>query len=409
MDASLSSGGLAPAPTWNIMLVEGYMSRIIAACALLVVLTAACTPRPSLPHTDLPTADGHTGQPPAAPSPTATSSILSDEALAAELGAYMEQQAANLSFSGAALVARRGNVLLQKGYGAASRRWKRPNTEHTQFRIASISKEFTAVAILLLQAQGKLDVHDHMCVYMPDCPPAWADITLHQLLTHTSGIPNDSDLPEYTSYQATPAAPAELMQRLVDLPLEFPPGETWKYSNSGYLVLGTVIEQASGLPYEQFLEENIFTPLGMTNTGILGATHLASGYANCCDLTPADTSDPTVDYAAGGLYSTVGDLYIWDQALFDDQFLSPDLRKMAFTPYEYMTDFGGLSYGYGCMVGEMVGHHVVGHTGRLEGYLALNFYFPDEQVAVILLANQRNPPVTSIFTQLASMVLKPAY
>jgi CubicO group peptidase (beta-lactamase class C family) len=323
----------------------------------------------------------------------------------------MEQQAANLSFSGAALVARRGRVLLRKGYGAASRRWKRPNSERTQFRIASISKQFTAVAILLLQGRGKLDVHDHVCDYISDCPAAWADITLHQLLTHTSGIHNLYADPGYTAWQATPAAPAEVMQHYIELPLDFPPGTSWNYTNSGYDLLGQVIERASGLPYEKFLRENIFTPLGMRDTGLLGATHQASGYANSFDLTPADTSHPMVDYASGGLYSTVGDLYLWDQALFDDSFLPADLRDLAFTAYEFMPQSGGLSYGYGFMVGELPelnGHRLVGHTGRIEGFLTANFYFPDEQAAVILLANQRDPSLNSIFIQLASRVLEPA-
>ena len=375
------------------------MSRLVCTLVLLALVSAACTPPASHP---------------AAVPPTAASSTLSDEALASELEAYMGQQAANLSFSGAALVARRGHVLLQKGYGASSRRWKRPNTERIQFRIASISKQFTAVAILLLQARGKLDVHDHMCDYISDCPPAWADITLHQLLTHTSGIRGQYDDPTYPAWQATPQTPAEVMQRFADWPLEFAPGTSWKYSDSGYLVLGRIIERVSGMPYGQFLEDNIFTPLGMRDTGYLHATHLASGYGNSYELTPAEAADPSVDYAAGGLYSTVGDLYLWDRALFDDQFLSPNLREMAFTPYERVPSFAGAdntSYGYGFMLGQLrqpYGQPFIAHGGRAEGYSAMNAYFPDEQVAIVLLGNQRNPPVTGIFTQLASMVFEPA-
>ncbi len=372
------------------------MSRLVCTLALLIFGSAACSVPPSLP--------------PAA----AASSTLSDEALAAELEAYMDQQAANLSFSGAALVAREGHLLLQKGYGAASRRWQRPNTLRTQFRIASISKEFTAVAILLLQARGKLDVRDHACDYISDCPPAWADITLHQLLTHTSGIRDQYDDPTYPTWQATPETPAEVMERFADWPLEFAPGTSWKYTNSGYLVLGRIIERVSGMPYGQFLQENIFTPLGMRDTGYLHATRLASGYDNCCDLTPAEAADPSVDYAAGGLYSTVGDLYLWDRALFNDQFLSSDLRETAFTPYERVPGFGGINitgYGYGFMLGELrqpYGQPLIAHGGRAEGYSAMNAYFPDDDVTVILLGNQRNPPVTGIFVGLAFMVFDAA-
>ncbi len=386
---------------WNRILVEGHMSKLVWALTLLAILVAACTP---------PAASAPAGLP-AQASATAT-----DQALATELAAYMKQQAANLAFSGAALVARRGKILLLQGYGSADRRWKRPNTAQTQFRIASISKEFTAVAVVLLQGQGKLDVHDHMCNYIPACPVAWTEITLHQLLTHTSGIHDLYEQPGYEAWQATPATPSEVMRHFIDLPLDFPPGTSWRYTDSGYQLLGEVVEQVSGQPYGQFLKDNIFTPLGLEHTGIRGATNPALGYNNCCDLTPADTSDSTVDFASGDLYSTVSDLYIWDRALFNDGFLSPALRTLIFTPYETMTDFGGLrpatsgmSYGYGTMVGNMYGHRLIGHTGRLDGYSSLDFYFPDDQVAVILLGNQRNPPVTgSIVIQLVSMVLKSA-
>jgi CubicO group peptidase (beta-lactamase class C family) len=380
------------------MLVEGHTTRLVCALAFLTLVAAACTPLAS--HS--PTV-----------APTAASSTPSDEALSAELEAYMGQQAANLSFSGAALVARRGHILLQRGYGSADRRRKLPNTERTQFRIASITKQFTAVAILLLHSRGKLDVREHLCDYISDCPAAWAEITLHQLLTHTSGIHNLYADPDYTAWQATPAAPAEVMQHYIDLPLDFAPGTSWSYTNSGYDLLGQVIERASGLTYEGFLRENIFQPLAMRDTGLLGATRQAAGYGNSYELAPAETSHPVVDYAAGGLYSTVGDLYLWDQALFNDQFLSPQLRAMAFTPYEPVPGFSGVhitSYGYGFMLGQLrepYDQHFIAHGGRLDGYSAMNAYFPDEQVAVVLLGNQRDPPVTGIFTQLATMVFEP--
>src|SRR5512143_45164 len=244
------------------MLVEGCMRGLISSLALVMLITAACTPPAYSPR---------------AVPPAEASSTPSDQALAAELGSYMTQQAANLSFSGTALVARRGKILLLRGYGSANRRLKRPNAAQTQFRIASISKEFTAVAVLLLQERGQLDVHDRMCVYISDCPPVWADITVHQLLTHTSGVHDLYEQPGYTAWQATPAAPAEVMRHFIDLPLDFPPGQSWRYTDSGYQLLGQIVERASGVAYGQFLEENIFTPLGMRNTGILGATRLALG------------------------------------------------------------------------------------------------------------------------------------
>ncbi len=327
----------------------------------------------------------------------------------------MDRQAESLSFSGAALVARDGKILLQRGYGLADRQSKRPNTEQTRFRIASITKEFTAVAILLLQARGKLDVRDHVCDYISDCPAAWGDITLHQLLAHTSGIREHYADPSYPAWQETPVTPVEDMERFAAWPLEFAPGTSWKYSNSGYVVLGLIIERVSGMPYGQFLEENIFAPLGMRDTGYLEPRDLAAGYGNSFEIPTAVHADPSVDYAAGGLYSTVGDLYLWDRALFNDQFLSPGLRAMAFTPYVHVPGSSGLDnvgYGYGFMIGQLrqpcSSQSVILHGGLAEGYSAMNAYFPDEQVAIVLLGNQRNPPVTGTFLGLACMVFEPA-
>ncbi len=362
------------------------MSRVACTFALLVFISAACSGP--------------------APAPSAGS----DEALAAELSSYMDQRAANLSFSGAALVARDDKILLQRGYGLADRQSKRPNTERTRFRIASITKEFTAVAILLLQGRGKLDVRDPACDYISDCPAAWADITLHQLLAHTSGIRGQYEDPTYPAWQETPVTPAEGMERFADWPLDFAPGTSWKYSNSGYLVLGRIIESVSGMPYGQFLRENIFAPLGMRDTGYLEPGELASGYGNSYEMPTAVKADPSVDYASGGLYSTVGDLYLWDRALFDDGFFSPDLREMAFTRYEQVPGFGRVdntAYGYGFMLGQLrqpYGQSVILHGGRAEGYSTMNAYFPAEHLTIILLGNQRNPPVNGIFVDLACLV-----
>jgi CubicO group peptidase (beta-lactamase class C family) len=148
----------------------------------------------------------------------------------------------------------------------------------------------------------------------------------------------------------------------------------------------------------------------MTGTGLRNIPQdLALGYENSFTLTPAAMADPSIEYAAGGLYSTVGDLYRWDKALFTDELLPQDLRDKMFTAYEAMPDSGGLSYGYGCQIGNMNGHRVVGHSGILEGYSTMNVYYPDDQVAVILLGNQRNPSVYGIGIQLAYMALRPVH
>jgi CubicO group peptidase (beta-lactamase class C family) len=214
-------------------------------------------------------------------------------------------------FSGSVLVAHDGDVLLTKGYGLADREHEVPNTPHTKFRIGSITKQFTAMAILLLQAQGKLSVEDRVCQHVEECPDAWQEMTIHQLLTHTSGIPNFTDSPDYHTTRTEYSTPAQTIARFADQPLDFPPGEEWSYSNSGYIVLGSIIQQASGDPYQTFLQKNVFEPLQLADTGYDDESvilkHRADGYKNT--LSHADYIDMSIPYAAGGLYSTVEDLY----------------------------------------------------------------------------------------------------
>ncbi|HKP11678.1 MAG TPA: serine hydrolase domain-containing protein, partial [Blastocatellia bacterium] len=170
-------------------------------------------------------------------------------------------------FSGAVLVARDGRVLVSKGYGMANFETETPNTPQTIFRLGSITKQFTATAILMLQEQGKLSVQDSICKYVADCPAAWQPITLHHLLSHTGGVPNFTSFPDYQKTMALPTTVEGLIARFKDQPLDFQPGEKWSYSNSGYVLLGHVVEKVSGQSYEAFLQERIFAPLGMKNTG----------------------------------------------------------------------------------------------------------------------------------------------
>jgi CubicO group peptidase (beta-lactamase class C family) len=170
-------------------------------------------------------------------------------------------------FMGSVLVARGGTVLLDKGYGFANLEWNVPNSATTKFRLGSVTKQFTAASVLLLQERGKLKVDDPVKNYMPDAPPAWDKVTIYNLLTHTSGIPNFTSFPDYASTEAVSTTPEKLVARFRDKPLEFQPGEKWSYSNSGYVLLGFLIEKISGESYEKFVQENIFDPLGMKDSG----------------------------------------------------------------------------------------------------------------------------------------------
>ncbi len=192
-------------------------------------------------------------------------------ACAQDLAARMDQQvrayADQQKFSGCVLVAREGKVVFSKGYGLANAEYGIPNTPATKFRLGSITKQFTATAILMLEQQGKLKVEDAVRKYVDDCPGAWQPVTLHHLLTHTSGIPNFTSFPDYVRTMPLPSPPAETLKRFRDKPLAFEPGTKFSYSNSGYVLLGYIIERVSGRSYEEFLQKQIFGPLGMSDTG----------------------------------------------------------------------------------------------------------------------------------------------
>ena len=171
-------------------------------------------------------------------------------------------------FSGAVLLARDGQPIVSRGYGMANIEHGVPNTPQTVFRLGSVTKQFTAMAVVMLQERGKLSVNDPICKYLADCPPAWQPITIKNLLTHTAGIPNYTEFPDFVKTAAVDTTPAELTSRFRDKPLQFALGEKYAYSNSGYYLLGTIIERASGKAYADFLQENIFAPLGMKAYGI---------------------------------------------------------------------------------------------------------------------------------------------
>lgn len=320
-----------------------------------------------------------------------------------QLDQFLSEQTNNHRFSGAVLVAQNGQILLSKGYGLADHNRQLPNTPQTRFRLGSVTKPFTALAILQLQAQGKLNVQDLICRYLTDCPAAWQTITLHQLLTHTAGIPDIERLPEYAQIKTTPMTPAQTIALFQDKPLAFPPGTQWDYSSSGYILLGVILEQVSGQSYEAFLQEHIFTPLGMSNTGYEhDSASLATGYANA--TTVADPIDMSIPFAAGGLYSTVEDLYRWAQALSTDALLPQPLLELLFTPYAAIPQSDGASYGYGWVISQPFGHRMVGHNGGIDGFVASFNRFPDDNVTIILLSNQQDLNPNALIQPLARLV-----
>jgi CubicO group peptidase (beta-lactamase class C family) len=319
---------------------------------------------------------------------------------------YLSQLAKESRFSGSVLIAQNGNVFVRQGYGEADREKHLMNTAQTKFRLGSITKQFTAMAILILQARGKLNVQDRICTYLSECPATWQNITLHHLLTHTSGIPDFASFPDFLTTQGSPSSPTQTIARFKDKPLDFQPGKKFSYSNSGYILLGAIIERASGTTYEAYLRDNIFVPLQMVNSGYdHNNGDLAVGYRDQTSV-PADFVDMSIPYAAGGLYSTVEDLYRWDQALYTDNLIPKSLRDMMFTPFALTSDRSGVryGYGYGWGIGEEDNHLLVSHEGGINGFHSVIARYPNDKVVIIILGNRQDMNLFEMRTQLTKIV-----
>ena len=338
----------------------------------------------------------------ASPSPSPTLEL--DES-ASKIDEILTSLTEKEEFTGAVLVAGNGEVLLSRGYSLADRDKNIPNTPQTKYRLGSITKEFTATAILMLQAQGKLKVQDPVCRYIPECPAIWQDITIHHLLTHTSGIPNITDLPDFQAFKATPSPPDRTIERFRDMALDFEPGKKGSYSNSGYVVLGYIIEQASGQSYETFLQQNILEPVQMENTGYdHNDGSLATGYTGFhANWAEPDYLDMTIPFAAGGLYSTIEDLYRWDQVLYTEQLLSQESLNLMFTPQAMLSNLG-MNYGYGWFVREVNDRLLLGHSGGIDGFATEMRRYPNDKVTIIILSNRETTNVITIGDEIAQIV-----
>ena len=292
-------------------------------------------------------------------------------------------------FMGSVLVAQDGKVLLDKGYGFANLEWDVPNTPNTKFRLGSITKQFTAASILLLEERGKLKVEDPVKKYMPDAPAAWDKITIFHVLTHTSGIPSLTSFPDFESHEAQAMTPEKLVEWFRDKPLEFEPGTKWNYSNSGYILLGYLIEKISGQSYSDFVQQNIFTPLGMKDSGYDSNStiiaHRAAGYTpGKSGPVNAGFVHMSIPFSAGALYSTTEDLLRWEQGLFGGKVLKAESLAKMTTPFKQ-------DYAFGLGVSTNNGHKMIAHDGGIEGFNTALAYYPDDKLVVAVLANLNGP------------------
>ena len=288
-------------------------------------------------------------------------------------------------FMGVVLVARDGEILFDKGYGSANLEWKIANDGDTKFRLGSISKQFTAAAILLLQERGKVSLDAPIKSYLPDAPAAWDKVTVRNLLTHSAGIPNFTSFDDYGKQKTLAATTASLTARFRDKPLDFQPGEKFAYSNSGYILLTAIVEKASGQPYAAFVADNIFKPMGMADSGYDShATVIArraAGYSRSpAGMVNADYIDMSIPQGAGALYSTAHDLHKWQRGLFGGKLLKPDSLKAYLTPFKS-------NYALGVTVVTRDGATTVSHGGGIEGFNTWLGYDPDRKLTVVVLAN----------------------
>jgi CubicO group peptidase (beta-lactamase class C family) len=316
-------------------------------------------------------------------------------------------------FNGNALIAQNGKISLQKSYGHKNFKKNSLNDSNTIFHIGSVTKQFTATVILKLQEEGKLSVHDKLSTFFPQFKYA-NEITLENLLTHTSGIYNyTNDIgAEDSDISCNPIDKQLALDLMFKHDLDFKPGTQFRYCNSGYYLLGLIIEKVSGKPYEQNVRDIIFTPLQMTHSFFdfrhSPDTNIATGYQTLNDSIQKEASawrwDSTVTYAAGAIWSTTGDMYKWAKAIANKQILSADSWKAIITPHPD-------KYGYGVYIDSLFNKQTISHSGGIPGFIAYLCYYPEEDVTIILLNNYGwfNDAFNGINTDLSAIIFNKPY
>lgn len=315
-------------------------------------------------------------------------------------------------FNGSLLVADKGNVVIKKGYGKANFEWNIPNAPNTKFRLGSITKQFTSMLIMQLVEKGKLKLDDKLSDLLPYYRKDTGEkITVHNLLTHTSGIPSYTSRPDFGGkISRMPYKPDDFIKEYCSGDLEFEPGSSIVYNNSGYFILGAIIEHITGMTYEETLKKNILEPLGMKNTGYDVTENIiekrASGYEKrSTGYRNASFLDMSLPYAAGSLYSTVEDLLIWDKALQTDRLLKPELKKKLFEKYKKL---GEMYYGYGWMTGKRYNGkdslNVITHGGGINGFQTTNYMIPEAGQYVIIFSNAGGAPLAKMTDQIINIL-----
>lgn len=322
----------------------------------------------------------------------AQSALMSDEDLAKAINETLTQSYKPNEPGAAVIVVKDGKVLFRKGYGMANLELGVPVEPDMVFRLGSITKQFTAVAVLMLAEQGKLSLSDEITRFLPDYPTKGHKITVEHLLNHTSGIKSYTSMPEWLALWRKDTTVKELIDLFKDQPMDFAPGEKWSYNNSGYFLLGAIIEKASGQTYQDFVEKNIFAPLGMKhsyydNTSriiprrVTGYSKGSEGFRNAAYLSMFQP------FAAGSLMSSVDDLALWDAALYTDKLVKQESLKRAWTA-SLLTNKRSAHYGYGWSLSSYEDRALIEHSGGINGFATYAVRVPDQRTYVAILTNR---------------------
>jgi D-alanyl-D-alanine carboxypeptidase len=306
----------------------------------------------------------------------------------AKVDAYVKTQMEKLA------VVREGKVVLSRGYGLANVEHSVPATPETVFQLGSITKPFTASLVMLLVEDGKLGLDDPISKHLSDLPAAWSEVTVRHLLTHTSGIKSYTGIPSFRENFRKDYTQKELIQLVAGEALEFQPGEKWAYNNTGYFLLGMLIEKLTGKSYGDAMQERLFGPLQMTATRVNDVRTViknrAAGYdVEAGQLRNAEYLSMTQPFAAGVLVSSVMDLAKWDAALYTDTPLKASVREQMWTSYQ-LKDGSRAGYGFGWSTATQNTHRRIGHGGGIPGFTTSLLRYPDDKLTVIVLTNQEN-------------------
>jgi D-alanyl-D-alanine carboxypeptidase len=320
-----------------------------------------------------------------------TAPVTATAPAAAQIAAAVDQYYKPGAPGAVILVAKDGKTIFRKAYGLADAARGTPMTADMQFRIGSVTKQFTSTAILMLADEGKIKLDDDITRYLPDYPTRGKRITVENLLTHTSGIASFTDKPSFVEHMSEDMTVAAIIDTYKNDPLEFEPGSRFKYNNSGYQLLGVIIEKVSGQPYADFLEQRIFKPLGMNDTAYDGKQHgnaiRAAGHRRgASGFAPSAEISMTQPFAAGALVSTVDDLARWNAAVSAGKLLKPATWQRAFTKAT-LTDGKRSDYGYGWAISSLRGVPTIEHGGAINGFNAYVLRVPSEHVYVVVLRN----------------------